>query len=140
MQNSRKHINLKIATMFLLIVSILIFSVACNNNGLKIGFSRSGRLPSVFCAVKSDKTQFSLDDITLDFYFGGANLSKYEDLDYEPTCVAVYFRNSRYIDGESIQSMNIEDYKAIKDFHFVKEISFEQYNSGEYNVETPRFF
>lgn len=116
MQNSRKHINFKIATMFLLIVSITVFAVACNNNGIKIGFSRSGRLPNIFCAVKSDKTQFSLDNITLDFYFGGPNLSEYEDLDYEPTCVAVYFRNSRYTDGESILSMNIEDYKAIKEF------------------------
>lgn len=35
--------------------------------------------------------------------------------------------------------MNIEDYKAIKDFYFVKEISCEQYNSGEYHVETPKF-
>ena len=52
-------------------------------NGLEDGFKPSNsaaEAPTLYCAYKSDKTEFPIDDVTLDFYYGGYY---YQGIEYE---------------------------------------------------------
>ena len=56
--------------------------IAREENGLEDGFkpSNCAEAPSLYCAYKSDKTEFPIDDVTLDFYYGGYY---YQGVEYE---------------------------------------------------------
>lgn len=71
----------KTLSLVLAIITLLFCFVGCDNltpiageeKGLEDGFkpSNSDESPSLYCAYKSNKTEFSIDDVTLDFYYGG---------------------------------------------------------------------
>lgn len=45
-----------------------------NSSALESGFQYSNsedEVPTLYCAYKSEKTEFYIDDVTLDFYYGG---------------------------------------------------------------------
>ena len=67
----KKRILAILACVFMLI-NVFAFS-ACNNGTLESGFKpgSSAPGPSHFAAYRSDKTEFDIDDVTLDFYYGG---------------------------------------------------------------------
>lgn len=103
--------------------------------GLSIGFNYTYYThSSIMCAARSDKTEFDVNDVTLDFYFGWCQQPPgkpaYPDI-YSAIVYAIYFGNNKSF-NRSIQ--NIEDYKDILDHCFVKEISIEQFDSDEFAI------
>ena len=131
---------------------LLCFSMAsCSNSkGINIGFNGKwiGTLPDVHFGIKSDKTEFDINNVTLDFSYGdgsvgevGGYIGNYvegaeETEDCPIVCVAVYFYNSKY--GNTLGEARFEDYKNIEGLYFVKEISLDDYNEN-YDVENNIF-
>ena len=80
----------KTLSLVLALITLLLCFVGCDNpppiareeNGLEDGFkpSNSAEAPSLYCAYRSDKTEFPIDDVTLDFYYGGYY---YQGVEYE---------------------------------------------------------
>ena len=127
----------------LLLVSCLVFSSCSKSAGLNIGFDgRMGQLPEVYFGVKSDKTKFNIDDVTLDFSYGDGSVSDVGGYvggdngeDCPIVCIAVYFFNAKYQDAVTIfGDARFGDYKEIDGLYFVKEISLDDYNNN-YDVE-----
>ena len=114
---------------------------------LERGFGYYGHIVSDFlCAVKSDKTEFAIDDVTLDFYFSiDSNTwlettyegQLYEDLQIK--CVALYFCDSKYMTYPISMKDMFQDYKAIEGHYFIKEISYEEFDAEEYSMTTTFF-
>ena len=127
----------------LLLVSCLVFSSCSKSAGLNIGFDgRMGQLPEVYFGVKSDKTEFNIDDVTLDFSYGDGSVTDVGGYvggdngeDCPIVCIAVYFFNAKYQDAVTIfGDARFGDYKEIEGLYFVKEISSDDYNEN-YDVE-----
>jgi len=133
------------------LVILILFSSCASPYAINIGHdAHHGLLPSVAIGIRSDKNEFNIDDITLDFSFGDDNG---DIIDYIQigginaekcpiVCVAVYFYNAKYMDAtfehveDSYVSQRIlfEDYKEIEGWHFVKEITPEDYEEN-YKVQ-----
>lgn len=130
----------------LFLVSCLVFSSCSGARGLNMGFEGMwiGELPAVHFGVKSNKTEFDINDVTLDFYYGdgsksdaGGYIGKYrEGAEYWEecpiVCIAVYFFNSKY--GDELGEINAVDYRNIEGLYFVKEITVDDYNEN-YDVK-----
>ena len=145
-----KKIVLRIISAICMV--LLCFSIAsCSNpEGLNMGFKGKwiGTLPDVHFGIQSDKTEFDISNVTLDFSYGdgrigevGGYIGNYvegadEIEDCPIVCVAVYFYNSRY--GDTLGEARFEDYKNIEGLYFVKEISLDDYNEN-YDVENNIF-
>ena len=145
-----KKIVLRIISAICMV--LLCFSTAsCSNpEGLNMGFKGKwiGTLPDVHFGIQSDKTEFDISNVTLDFSYGdgrigevGGYIGNYvegadEIEDCPIVCVAVYFYNSRY--GDTLGEARFEDYKNIEGLYFVKEISLDDYNEN-YDVENNIF-
>ena len=145
-----KKIVLRILSAICMV--LLCFSMAsCSNpEGLNMGFKGKwiGTLPDVHFGIQSDKTEFDISNVTLDFSYGdgrigevGGYIGNYvegadEIEDCPIVCVAVYFYNSRY--GDTLGEARFEDYKNIEGLYFVKEISLDDYNEN-YDVENNIF-
>lgn len=145
-----KKIVLRIISAICMV--LLCFSIAsCSNpEGLNMGFKGKwiGTLPDVHFGIQSDKTEFDISNVTLDFSYGdgrigevGGYIGNYvegadEIEDCPIVCVAVYFYNSRY--GDTLGEARFEDYKNIEGLYFVKEISLDDYNEN-YDVENNFF-
>ena len=127
----------------LLIAFCFIFSSCSASADISIGFNRrTGELPEVYFGVKSDKTEFDIDDVTLDFSYGNGAVSNTggyiggdDGEDCPVVCIAVYFFNAKHRDTVTIfGDARFEDYKEIEGLHFVKEIGLDDYNMN-YDVE-----
>ena len=89
---------------------------------------------SVMCAARSEKTEFDVDDVTLDFYFGW-----WERQPSDPSYpgiksllgYALYFCNEQI---ETKTNINTEDYKNIPGHYFIKEIPTDEFNSDKYSI------
>ena len=126
----------------LILASCIAFSSCSESTGLSLGFDGPwiGELPAVHFGIKSDKTEFAIDNVTMDFSYGdgsvsdvGGYIGKYSESkgEYEDcpmVCIGVYFYNSRYI--ESLRDARFEDYKSIEGLYFVKEIDIDDYNKN----------
>ena len=135
--------NLFVICLFL--VSTFLLTSCSTPTGLNIGYGRRmGLLPNVYFGVNSDKTEFDIDDTTLDFSYGNgstANVGGYVGIggttgeDCPVVGIAVYFFNAKYRDTVTIfGDARFEDYKEIEGLYFVKEISSDDYNEN-YDVE-----
>ena len=130
-----------LSTISVLLVILIFFSSCASPYAINIGHDGFyvGLLPSVAIGIRSDKNEFNIDDVTLDFSFGDDN----EDIiDYiqiggisaekcPVVCIALYFYNAKYIDYISTRFAN---YKEIEGWHFVKEITPEDYEEN-YKVQ-----
>lgn len=93
--------------------------------GISIGFQYENRKGSLVTAIKSDKKVFDIDDVTLDFYYGGLTNGY-------PQCnsVALYFSS----DGASY-IRDVDDYKNIDNCYFIKEMTIDEYELGPFDIE-----
>lgn len=138
-----------LSTISFSLVVLFIFCSCSNPKGINIGFNGKwvGTLPDVHFGIKSDKTEFDIDNVTLDFSYGNGSVSDVvsyigvynEETGYTEDCptvsMAVYFYNAKYLyTGEA----HFEDYKNIEGLYFVKEISLDDYNEN-YDVENNIF-
>lgn len=134
--------NSILSICFLLACLLTLYSCSAPQ-GLEIGYNGIwiGELPEVHFGIKSDKTEFNVDDVTLDFSYGnGSNtdVGGYVGGDGEDcpiVCIALYFYNAKYLDTAArFGEARFDDYKEIQDFYFVKEISLADYNES-YDVD-----
>ena len=108
----------------------------CSKPALEIGFNYELMLASVGqCAVRSDRTEFPAEDVTLDFYF---SMGEIEDnhiyINYILQGFALYFVLAEHI--FTIDYLEpVEDYKAIENYYFIKAIEIEEYDPEEYAME-----
>ena len=133
-----------------LLVAITLLSSCEKSTGIEIGFSGKwfGRLPQVHFGIKSDKTEFDIDDVTLDFSYGNGSVSDvggyigvYNEEtgnteDWPIVSMAVYFYNAKY--RNTREPRFFEDYKSIEGLYFVKEIGIDDYNEN-YDVKNNIF-
>ncbi|MCH5164209.1 MAG: hypothetical protein J1F36_04255 [Clostridiales bacterium] len=132
----------KIVIVALVLTVIAIISGCGNGRGLNYDICRRGdALREIMVGVKSNKTDFKIDEITLDFYYGSEHgISGYRsDSDLMELGVGVYLCNAKDFDPiyEANSSFGIENYKDIDGLYFVRFIDMGEYNSTEYNVKLP---
>lgn len=130
----------KVIIIALVLAIIAIVSGCGNGNGLNYGFGEKKEVTHrIALGVKSKKADFSIDNITLDFYYGSED--KLDDVflgypDIKPVGVGVYFANNKDFYSTCIgNNFQVEDYKDIDGFNFVKFIELDEYNSGKYGVK-----
>jgi hypothetical protein len=104
--------------------------------GLQIGFEPT-LYNGIVTGVKSENTDFDLDDITLDFYYGlwRHEISKPSDEEKYEAFIAVYFIKGGY---QSSLTSTFDEYKNIEGFYFVKDIPLEEFNSSTYKINAPK--
>ena len=131
-----KKITFIIVTLML---SLCVLS-ACDKKGvLEVGFEQGWRLPSLMGAAKCDHTDFDINDVTLDFYFGGQASEYSPDDERISFGVALYFCNEKAYSAIEFDAA-YDDFQKINGMHFIKFISTEDFNSGEYDVESTSWF
>ena len=135
------------AAICLILAFCLLLSACGKKAGIRMGFDyKMGLLPSVFFGIESEKTEFDLDAVTLDFSYGNASFA---DMDayiggdnwetYPVICIGVYFFNAKYQDSViAFGDGRFADYKNIEGLHFMKEITLEDYNEN-YRVKNKLF-
>ena len=129
--------RLKIALGIIsLILSICCLS-SCGGGALEIGFSRFTHLPQIMEAVKSDRSDFNINDVTLDFYYGGEASEYSDDDDRVSVGVALYFCNQEAYRAIEFDTL-YDDYTNVEGLFFAGFISTEDFNSGEYSVDVSR--
>lgn len=126
----KKLVILVLAFVVLFSMSGCIVDIDGRYKGFSSGFNYqwSGDTPIV-CAARSDKTNFDINEVTLDFYFGW--IHEPYGPDNRPITFALYVAN-----GEAYQSTirNIDDYKNLEGHVFLKEIATSEFASDEYYV------
>jgi len=126
------------ATLLLLVMaSALVGLTGCGTTDL--GLERTTNL-GIRYSVKSNITKFNVDNVTLDFYYGndGGHIGKIGDYT-EFVCFALYFCDGQYSDEISASGIGIyfDDYRNIENHYYIKEISYDEFYSGEYLVTYP---
>lgn len=126
----------KVLSLIILLLSCsLTFSACVKGKGLEIGFEYETNLDDVMGAVKSEQTSFAVDDVTLDFYFGGSVAEYSPDSGRQTVGLALYFCNEKAYRNLDIGLQKYASYKDIDGMYFVKLISTADFNSGDYNVD-----
>ena len=126
---------------FVLIVSFVLLGLSScdldfvdidkNYDGLSIGFNHEYDTLGIICAVRSNQTEFNIDNVTLDCYYGWYTYSPmhfYKDGIYDPVCIALYYGGINMHDV-------FDDYKNIENMHFLKEISIEEFSTEAFNMK-----
>ena len=125
----------KILSLIILMLSCSLALSGCfKSKGLKIGFNYEINLRMVMGAVKSEHTSFAVDDVTLDFYFGGSAIEYPPDSEHRAVGVALYFCNEKAYRNLDF-GLQYASYKDIEGMYFVKLISPSDFNSGDYDVD-----
>ena len=126
---SAKKIFLFAASAGLLIAVLLVSIIIPNisktppivDTGIESGFqySKSGPLPSEFCAYKSDTNEFDMDSVSLTFFYGGVFSSDInQELEYGRNIPEfdVYFGNANnepiYVIAHSNENFISEKYRC----------------------------
>ena len=128
-----------LSTISVLLVILILFSSCASPYAINIGHDgfRFGTLPYIAIGIRSDKNAFDIDNVTLDFSFGNESDVTggvhFDGEDCPIVCVAVYFYNAKYMNSASGYAQ-LEDYKEIKGWHFVKEIIPEDFEEN-YKVQ-----
>lgn len=92
--------------------------------GINVGFQYENRKGSLITAIKSDKKIFDIDDVTLDFYYGG-HTSGYSQCN----SVALYFSSNGLFD------FYVDDYKNVEGCYFIKEMTRDEFESEPFDIE-----
>ena len=88
----------------LAVVLVLSMASCSNPEGLNMGFKGKwiGTLPDVHFGIQSDKTEFDISNVTLDFSYGtgdsrdvGGYVGGDNSEDCPIVCIAVYFFNAK---------------------------------------------
>ena len=100
-----------------------------------------GIMSLVRYSVHSNKTKFNIDNVTLDFYFGGhanGNLNPFyfTDIDAQFVCFALHFFDSQHYKG-ALYNLGIicDDYRSIHDYYLIKTLTYDEFNSDEYGCK-----
>ena len=120
-----------------ILLATLFLCTGCGSGkGLKLGFRNRGHLPDLICAVKSNKTTFDIDDVTLNFYFSTSS-TRYEEENYTFISIALYFCDSQFNSIPEYMEI-IEDYRELEGHYFIREISADEYVAEDYDITIGR--
>ena len=121
----------------ILLALLILFSACTEPDGINTGSPGMGMVPPVAIRIRGDKTEFDIDNVTLDFSFGSKlGTSNWYEIDDERcpvVCVAVYFFNVKFANHNYFYTP-VADYKEIEGWHFVKDITLENFEQN-YKVE-----
>jgi len=94
--------------------------------------------------IKSGGTKFDVDNIALDFHYGGCgadgDINIFHDTDSNAyfVCFALYFLDGQYFSSDfrlgPWRVVGKNDYQDIESHHLIKTISYDKFNSEEYYV------
>ena len=106
--------------ILILLTTSLVFAGCEKDKGLYVGFKGVGGdpAPSDFSAYRSDVSEFDINDVTLEFFYGGIFC---EDIEYERSQgknigkVKLYFRNPALGEFSVINSFSDENLYFIKE-------------------------
>ena len=113
LQYRKPAIAARVMLIILLLTSALSLG-ACGNKGLEAGFvwrNHPDSTSDYFCAYKSDKREFDINDVTLTFYYGGHYGIEYPSFE-------LYFENENndiYL-IKKVDDHNPEDYLIDTDY------------------------
>lgn len=133
----------------LCILTVLLLC-SCGDKGFRSSFlapntNQTGRFSDggLICDIIAEKTQYNIDEVYLDYYFGHiTGIDNYieameESGLYTFVSVALYFQEysaqEKYIFSAS--SPGVEDYKNIEGAYFLKEFSYSEFYSEKYQVK-----
>jgi hypothetical protein len=95
----------------------------------------------LFYKIKSSRTEFAADNVSLDFYYGTTYRYPYWYRDpsgeFQFHCFALYFYDGQYYNNRNLW---IDDYHNVDKYHFIKEISGDEFTSVKYNVKRNSLF
>ena len=124
----------------------IVFLTGCSadidgrHNGLSIGFNFIGpRYSQIMYAVRSDRTEFEINNVTLDFYCGWFGELPFFHTDIEDEAsytVGVAFYITKSVVGQSIDPQG--DYRNVENQHFIKIISAEEFWSESFLANQTR--
>jgi hypothetical protein len=120
-----------LGSMFVIIFS---FSGCGNKDGFEIGFGWQREVSSpIMVAARSDKTEFDIDDVTIEFSFGWYQTNL---LQYSPVGFALYFIDQS---GYSVQREEyFDDYTNQEAMTFIRIIETNEFVTEDYKVEMTR--
>lgn len=101
-----------------------------SEEGIYAGFRFGKNVGRFFNAVKSEKDQFHIDDVTLDFYIGSTDFVSKNDYDIIIPCLITY----RHM-GEFFSNLGECDYKELEGVYIIDEKTHENFNQGPYDIE-----
>jgi len=140
-----------ITTVGLFIIWWIVFNVDIKNRkAIKFDNISNYDVSGSLIRVESDNDIFNIDNVTLNFSYGhsGTAGGQYgRKGDYEFICFAFYFYEGKHecemIGVSEEKSKNIhKDYRNIQNFYYIKELSYDEFNSEKYlaNIKTFSFF
>jgi hypothetical protein len=148
----KKIMQTQLVTILLLILLSTTLFYGCNNDTIiSSSFfeataedaNRNGR-GSLICDVIINKTEFQKEDVYLDYYFGyfedevevyypqgifADYTNRISETTFSYVSISLYFAKS--LIGENIYNL-IDDYTAIEDAFFIKEVSYADFFTEEY--------
>jgi hypothetical protein len=134
----KKKMLLLSALVLMVVVFATILTGCCwfkkKETVIENGFTRKdlGLSKGIATAIRTDKFEFSIDDITLEFFYGTEIQISLQSERYELICIGVYLTTVGF---ENLFS-GFEDYQNIENVRLVKTISIEEFNSDDYIVTT----
>ena len=101
-------------------------------SGFNYVYGGGGYTP-IECAARSDKTEFNIEDVTLDFYIGW---DKEQPLsfgnDYENSWIVLYFSE---VQRDNIMHITNEiDYRDVDDLVYLENIPADEFSSDKYAI------
>ena len=121
-----------------ILLATLFLCTGCGSGkGLKLGFRNRGHRSEPICAVKSSKTTFDIDDVTLNFYFSVGDGFKLSDKNYTFISIALYFCDSQFNAIPEYMEI-IEDYRQLEEHYFIREIPADEYIAEDYDITIGR--
>ena len=103
----------------------------------KLGVETHSNLPILY-EVKSDKTEFIAENVTLDFYYGARHEIGGDNFQHKFVGFALFFFEGEYLDDLKFLNYDTEyvykDYRKIDGLHLIKELTYDEFNKSEYRV------
>lgn len=123
--------NAKRIICFIIILTSLFMTGCCyyesSGDIIEIGFKPTPEHNGIVGAVRAKTNTFDIDDITMDFYFGGDII----DERYWQS-VVLYFVNRKNV--HSSKYPKTEEYRTSEEWYFMEEIDHETFNNGPFDV------
>jgi len=121
-----------IIVIILFILTFTGFMLTGCNNSLSVGFDgvRGDPAPSDYCAYSSDVSEFNINNVTLEFYYGGIFS---EDIEYERSHGKNIGKIKLYFQNPAISEFFILDPVTYENLYFIKE------SDEDYTSETHRW-
>lgn len=133
----------KVLTLALAVVALLCCLVGCSSYKVDEGYSYFGSLPSMFLGIRTNQTEYPLDDVSLEIAYGWAEgyIDETGHEGYEPYSVLIVAYDWT-LNGELPYREPTENYDAYfstNNLYVLKEIK-DDFSNDKYVVKTSGSF